>query len=101
MNYQLFNFSDNKCSIIHSRYTYEPTASGKGWKSKPTEAKSKTVTPQFYTNFVNSIPFFNRLGTCRAQRHYTAVGYLPTVITSISPNREIKHVDVFLFRYEG
>lgn len=99
MNYRTFSFTNQYYTITHTRKTYEKTDSGKSWKSKPTEEKQKTVTPEFYTNFVTSIPFFNNLGTCRAQHSYTSAGYLPTVITSISPDRQVKHVDSFRFEY--
>lgn len=95
--YRNFNFTNDNYIITHTRKTYERTDSGKSWKSKPTEQYSETVKPQFYTNYVTSIPFFNVLGTCRAQHNYTIAGYLPVVITSISPNRETKHIDIFTF----
>ena len=97
MNYRNFSFTSNAFIITHTRKTYERTATGKSWKSKPTEEKTETIKPEYYTNYVTSIPFFNNLGTCRAQHRYTPAGYLPTVITSISPDRNVKHVDSFHF----
>lgn len=101
MNYRNFSFTNDRFIITHTRKTYEKTDSGKSWKSKPTEEKTETVKPEYYTNYVTSIPFFNNLGTCRAVHTYTAAGYLPTVITSISPDRRVKHVDSFRFEYRG
>ena len=99
MDYRNFKFTSTLYTIKHTRKTYERTNSGKGWKTKPTEEKQKTVTPEFYTNFVTSIPFFNRLGTCRAGWNYTTAGYLPVTITSINPDRTTKHIDMFSFEY--
>lgn len=99
MNYRNFNFNDTNYIITHTRQTYHRTTSGKGWKSKPTKEYNEIVTNEFYNNFVISIPFFNNLGTCRAKHHYTEAGYLPTIITSISPYNEIKHIDTFSFEY--
>lgn len=97
MNYRNFIFSDNGYIITHTRKTYHRTTSGKCWKSTPSKEYSEIIKPEYYTNYVTSIPFFNNLGTCRAQHSYTIVGYLPTVITSISPDHNIKHVDSFNF----
>lgn len=101
MNYRQFSFTDARYIITHTRQTYERTESGKSWKSKPVEEYSKIIKPEYYTNFVTSIPFFNNLGTCRAQHSYTIAGYLPTVITSVSPDRQTKHIDSFRFEYNG
>lgn len=97
--YRNFSFTSTAFIITHTRKTFARTASGKSWKSKPEKEYSETVKPEYYTNYVTSIPFFNNLGTCRAQHRYTAAGYLPVVITSVSPDRTIKHIDSFNFEY--
>ena len=99
MNYRNFSFTNNNYTITHTRKTYHKTDSGKSWKSKPSEEYKKIVKPEYYTNYITSIPFFNNLGTCRAQHNYTAAGYLPTVIISVSPNGSIKYIDSFSFEY--
>jgi hypothetical protein len=98
MKYENFNFTDTQVTIIHRRVEYNKTESGKSWRRILGE-RSEVVTPEFYTNFVQSIPFFNRLGTCRAQYNYTVAGYLPTVITSVSPDKTVKYQDCFSFNY--
>lgn len=97
MNYKNFNFTNNNYVITHTKKIYHKTDSGKSWKSKPTEQYTEIVTPQFYTNYVTSISFFNNLGTCKAIHNYTIAGYLPVTITSISPDKTIKHIDSFTF----
>jgi hypothetical protein len=100
MNYNKFNFTDSRVTITHVKNIYSRTASGKSWKKAPDETSCETVNAAFYTNYITSIPFFNNFGTCRAQHSYTPAGYLPTVITSISPDKNIKHVDSFIFEYK-
>ena len=84
-------------------FVYGKTESGKTWRKKPIEETRETVPPVFYENFVRSISFFNGFmgGTCRAEYNYTGVGYLPTKITTISPDRAEKHIDYFTFDYIG
>ena len=99
--YRQFNFTNDRFIITHTRKHYERTATGKSWKATPTEEKTERVTAQHYTNYVTSIPFFNNLGTCRAVHNYTAAGYLPVTITSISPDKNEKYIDSFSFEYVG
>lgn len=96
MKYENFSFTNKNVTIIHVRKEWNKTESGKSWRRVLGE-KSEVVTPEFYTNFVRSIPFFNSLGTCRAQYNYTVAGYLPIIITSISPDKSIKYQDCFSF----
>jgi hypothetical protein len=100
MDYKKFSFTDGSYLITYTTETYGRTKSGKGWKSKPDEVKTEVVNAQFYTNYVQSIPFFNNFGFgayCRATRNYTVAGYLPVVITTVSPGREVKRVTKFTF----
>jgi hypothetical protein len=101
MNYLTFKFCDNSCIITHIKEIYHKTSSGKSWKSKPDTTETTTATAEFYTNYVNSIPFFNGFmgGTCRAEKSYTPAGYIPVKITTISPDRTEKHCDHFYFKY--
>ncbi len=102
MNYRNFSFTNENYLIFRKRETYHRTSSGKSWKSTPTETEGKVfMTPEHYTNFVTSIPFFNGFGggTCRASHSYTSAGYLPTRITTTSPGGDIKYVDYFAFTW--
>jgi hypothetical protein len=100
MNYKNFSFTNENYLIFRERETYHRTESGKSWKSKPTETESPVFnTPEQYTNFITSIPFFNGFfgGTCRAEHGYTGAGYLPRKVITISPGHDIKYVDRFSF----
>lgn len=76
--------------ITATEKKYNATAGG-NWKSKPF-AEVKTVSREFYDNYVGSISFFNGFfgGTCRGYRSYTRAGYLVTDVTTISLNRDEK-----------
>ena len=97
--YENFKFTNENYLITHTRTTHKKTDSGKSWRSKPDSTEKKLITAAHYTNFVNSIPFFNGFcgGTCRAKQHYTVAGYFVTTITSISPDGQTKHIDTFDF----
>lgn len=98
--YQYFNFTDDNYIILRTIKRYESTASGKGFKSKPTETERCIVKPEYYTNYITSIPFFNNFGYgayCRAKHAYTIAGYLPIKVTSVSPERTTKIIAEFDF----
>lgn len=97
MNYRNFIFTDQNYIIEHRHEVYNRTDSGKSWRKQPKEIQTEIIKPEHYTNYITSIPFFNNLGTCRATHNYTAAGYLPSIITSISPDHSIKHIDTFKF----
>ena len=91
--------------ILREHTEYSRTASGKSWKTRPDEVKRDILTPREYGNFVNSISFYNNWGdgaSCRANRGYTAAGYIPTTIHTVSPYKLTKHVDhfTFIFKYD-
>lgn len=98
--YNSFVFSDNSFRIEHTKMIYGTTPAG-NFKSKPHKTIIETVSPEFYTNFVKSVSFFNGFcgGTCRAYWSYTAAGYIPARITTINPDRTEKHVDTFTFKF--
>lgn len=77
--------------IIATEKRYNATAGG-NWASKPFAEKVKTVSREFYNNYVGSISFFNGFcgGRCRGYRSYTCAGYLVTDVTTISPDRTEK-----------
>lgn len=99
-NYKDFSFTNENYLILRSIEHYTRTDSGKSWKSKPDEVENKIVTPEHYTNYITSIPFFNNWGdgaSCRAAYTYNAPGYLPTTITTISPFKTEKQIATFVF----
>lgn len=98
--YEKFQFNDERFAIIKTVTKYTRTASGKSWKSKPEYVEEEIVSADHYTNYIQSIPFFNNYGYsayCRAEHNYTAAGYLPTKVTSVSPFQEVKLVAEFRF----
>ena len=102
MNYNNFNFTDGRVIITLTKKEYSRTASGKSWKTKPDAENVENVAAAFYTNYIKSVPFFNNFGGgayCRAQYNYTPAGYLPTTITTVSPEQNRKIVAVFTFKY--
>lgn len=102
-NYAAFRFSNDRYLILRTIKTYSRTASGKSWKSKPDEIECEIQKPEWYENYITSIPFFNNFGygaSCRGQYSYTMAGYIPTEVTSISPGQTTKKVAEFEFIYK-
>lgn len=102
MNYRNFSFTNSNYLICREIKRYSRTASGKDWKSKPDEIERAVVSAEHYTNYITSIPFFNNFGdgaSCRARCTYECAGYLPTVVTTVSPFGETKVVASFRFYY--
>lgn len=100
MSYREFNYTNDRYMIFRTIETYSRTASGKNWKSKPDETKNEIIPPEYYTNYITAIPFFNNWGDgayCRAKHSYNAPGYLPTTIITVSPFQETKKVARFWF----
>lgn len=98
--YDTFRFDNTGYMILHEHREYSCTDSGKSWKSKPYEVTRDVITPEHYTNYVTSIPFFNRFGYgayCRGHWGYECAGYLPVEIVTVSPGREQKNIDTFRF----
>lgn len=101
-NYNSFDFSGgNNCRIEHTKKLYNTTPGGR-FRNKPYKTITEFVDRDFYLNFVRSVSFFNNWdgGTCRAYWAYTAAGYIPAKIVTVSPDRSVKHVDTFTFIYE-
>lgn len=101
MNYYKFTYSESNCLILRKRATYTRSAVSRAWPKVPQTMKPETyASAKNYQNFVTSIPFFNNFGGkayCRASWSYTYDGYLPTEITTVSPDGLTKHVDRFEF----
>ena len=98
--YDEFSYTNNGYLILRSIETYSRTSSGKSWKSKPDEIEKEIISPEHYTNYITSVPFFNNWGhgaCCRAAFSYNAPGYLPTTVTTVSPFQQTKKVAHFSF----
>jgi hypothetical protein len=82
--------------IIMLEKTFEKTASGKSWKKNPANVEEKEIKFEEYFNYLSSIEFFKNLGGYeRVEKTYTYKGYIPTKLTSISPDKNIKIVRSF------
>ena len=102
-NYEAFHFSNDRYLILRTIKTYSRTESGKSWKSKPDEIEREIQKPEWYENYITSIPFFNNFGygaSCRGRYSYTMAGYIPTEVVSISPGQTTKKVATFEFVYK-
>lgn len=96
--YTSFYFLDSSFTINHKRESFRKREGAKSFPKKAEKVScDDDVGVAFFTNFVQSIPFFNNLGRCRAEWAYTKAGYLPVKITTISPDGCTKLVDRFSF----
>lgn len=99
-DYRKFSYTNENYLIFRTIETFNRTDSGKSWKSKPDTVENEIVSPEYYTNYITSIPFFNNWGdgaSCRAAFSYNAPGYLPTTVTTISPYKQTKKIARFWF----
>jgi hypothetical protein len=77
-------------------YAYEVTTTkyykvGSKWHEKTDEKTVETVPGNYYINMIDAIPFFRNLGGSeRVQMGYTLAGYIPTQLSSISPDGKEK-----------
>lgn len=99
-SYNNFVYDNPDYLILVKLETFNRTTSGKSWKSKPTKTEKTIYNSKNFQNYISAIPFFNNFGDgayCRAQWSYTVAGYLPTVVTSVSPGRTTKRCATFTF----
>lgn len=99
-NYNKFSFTNDNYIILCTISTHSRTESGKSWKAKPDDIEKNVYKPINYTYYIQAIPFFNNFGggaSCRATYSNVMPGYLPTRVTSISPDRNTKKVAIFEF----
>lgn len=90
--------SFNGIEIVQKKERYSLTASGRSWKNKPDSVEASEISPEFYKNAVEAVPFFRNMGSFqRVERGYTFAGYIPVKITSISPDKTAKIVYKFFF----
>lgn len=90
-------------SMAYESYTitmiekrYEKTTSGKSWRKNAIEEIEKEIKFDEYFNYLSSVEFFKNLGGYeRIEKGYTIAGYIPTKLTSISPNKDIKIIRQF------
>ena len=100
MDYRKFKYDNENYLIFRTIKKYSRTTSGKSWKSKPDEIENEIISPEYYQNYITSIPFFNNFGYgayCRAAFSYNEPGYLPTTVTTVSPFRDTKIIANFWF----
>lgn len=91
---------NNNLIIKHTKKMYAATPGGY-FQKKPYKEYTETVNGVFYENFIKSVSFFNGFGggTCRAYWNYTSAGYIPDRVVTISPDRSVKHIDTFTFKF--
>ena len=61
------------------------------------ETEEEKITAEYYFNCLEAVPFFRRMGSERVTLNYTRAGYVPTEISSISPDRETKIKRTYTF----
>ena len=92
------DLENNNKYIIMTEETYTKTESSKSWKRKPIEVKKENIKAENYANIFNSIEFFKNLGGYeKVTKTYTINGYIPTMLTSISPDKQTKIIRKFAF----
>lgn len=90
-----FSFTDNSFLILFEKRTRKRKENK--WI---TEVKRTAVTPEFFTNYIRSIPYFDNLGdgaSCITKAGCTEAGLLPAYVITISPGREVWTTVVFNF----
>ena len=100
-DYRKFSFIDRSFIITMRKSVYGRTETGKAWKTRPEEQETTEITPEYYTNYIRSIPFFNNFGfgsSCKCYKGNCIAGYnLPYKVVTISPYMETKIVAEFYF----
>ena len=82
-------FGNDKIKITMTTTNYEKSGS----RFVETDKDTKDITWEQYFNVIDATPFFKNLGgTERITKSYTKAGYIPTRITSVSPDRNKKTV---------
>lgn len=82
-------FNNDKIKITMTTTNYEKSGS----RFVETNTETKDITWEQYFNVIDATPFFKNLGgTERVVKTYTKAGYIPTRITSVSPDKQQKTV---------
>jgi len=84
---------EEKCiKLIETRYIKH------GTKWTETETKTEIITPEYYMNTVDAVPFFRNLGGReRLITAYTKYGLIPVEVHSTRPDGKEKVVRRFAF----
>ena len=96
-NWTKFKFTKDNFIITMTKKEYVSTADGK-WNLATTDTME--ITPEFYTNYITAIPFFDNFGygaSCEGYNTRTKAGMLPTKVITISPGIEKKIIATFSF----
>lgn len=94
-----FSFTDNNFLILFEERKRKRILKKERGKWI-TEVKKEVVTPEFFTNYIRSIPYFDSLGngaSCMTKLCVTEIGLLPACVITISPGREVWTTVVFNF----
>lgn len=84
---------ENACiKLTETRYAK------RGGRWIETETKAENITPEYYLNTVDAVPFFKGLGGReRLVTSYTKFGLIPVEVQSTSPDGKTKTVRRFTF----
>lgn len=96
--YDVFKFDDDNFIILKTKSCYRSI--GRRWSTEPYKVTNTVISPEFYTNFITSIPWFNNFGYrayCRGYWRYTVAGYLPTKVITGAPDGSEKNTAEFKF----
>lgn len=88
----LYGITKKCITITETRYTRH----GNKWVE--VETKKEVVTPEYYLNTVDAVPFFRNLGGYeRLVKNYTKYGFLPVEVHSTRPDGMEKVKRTFKF----
>ena len=93
--YELDNIAANY-KITMTQETYEKLGR-KNFPKNPTETETQEISARQLACYLSSISFFKD----RIEKNYTPAGYITTKLTSISPDKEIKIIRKFRYKYIG
>ena len=87
-----YNFENYEVKEIKEKYSKKGTK----WVLENTE--EEIISSSNYNNVFNSTQWFKNLGGSeRVYKNYTCAGYIPTKLTSISPDKQIKIIRRYSF----
>lgn len=88
----LYGITEKCITRVETRYIR------RGSKWVEVETTKEVVTPEYYLNTVDAVPFFRNLGGYeRLVKTYTKYGLIPVEVHSISPNGQEKVKRTFKF----
>ena len=100
---EYYNVRENEKETYNKLYNIEMTETrmsrtktGKSWSKKNIEETKKIIDFEEYFNYLSSVQYFKNIGGSeRVEKSYTISGYIPTRLTSVSPDRQIKVIRHF------